>query len=118
MSESRIVNPPQQVGLYETKRLRDTILGWLTTSARAKVPAAVLVSTPVMAIEAWIIAALFPKENDPEAIVDPAVWLANKKSCDRARPTDGPGKSCTAIETRSHRGRQPAGEGQKGVWRG
>jgi hypothetical protein len=32
----------------------------------------VVISTPVMAIEAWVIAALLPKERAPERIADGA----------------------------------------------
>ena len=86
--EAKIADPPQSVGLYETKRLRDVIAGWLTTSERTSLPKQVLLSTPVRAIEAWIIAALHPKEPSPESIDDPASWLVMRKKL-RISPTDG-----------------------------
>jgi hypothetical protein len=61
---------------------------WLTSKTRAKLPNAVVVSTPVMAIEAWIIAALFRKERSPENIADPAAFLVGKRRL-RDSPRDG-----------------------------
>jgi hypothetical protein len=83
-----IADPPQEVGAYETTRLRDVIHGWLRAPGQARLPGAVVVSTPVMAIEAWVIAALYPKQRAPEQIVDPAHWLVDRKKL-RASPTDG-----------------------------
>lgn len=82
-----IADPPQNVGIYETTRLSTTMGRWLKTGTRRKLPAAVVLSTPVMAIEAWIIAALFPKERSPETIVDPAQWLVDKNKL-RLSPND------------------------------
>jgi hypothetical protein len=86
--EAKMADPPKQVGLYETKRLRDTIGGWLGTSSPRGLPKGVLLSTPVMAIEAWIIAGLFRNETATEAIADPALWLVKKKKL-RTSPKDG-----------------------------
>jgi hypothetical protein len=85
---AKIVNPTTDVGLYETARLRATMQGWLRTKARAGVPRALVLSSPVMAIEAWIIAALFPKERSPETIGDPATWLVQRRKL-RLSPSDG-----------------------------
>jgi hypothetical protein len=41
-----------------------------------------------MAIEAWILAALFPREKAPERIRDPAGWLVKKGKL-RSSPSDG-----------------------------
>jgi hypothetical protein len=83
-----IPNPPSKVGSYEGTRLRATMEGWLTTEHAARLPSAVVLSTPVMAIEAWIVAALFPREASPESIDDPAGWLVRKKRL-RLSPRDG-----------------------------
>ena len=85
---ARIADPPRRVGLYETTRLRDTMKGWLEATPGARLPGAVLLSTPVTAIEAWIIAALFPREAGPERIGDPAKWLVTKKKL-RVSPNSG-----------------------------
>jgi len=76
--QAGIADPPVDVGAYESSRLRDTLASWLRTQTRTHIPSAVVFSTPVMAIEAWIIAALFPKQKAPEQIVDPAAWLVTK----------------------------------------
>ncbi|HEX7602383.1 MAG TPA: hypothetical protein VF316_12295, partial [Polyangiaceae bacterium] len=60
----------------------------LDATPGARLPAPVLLSTPVTAIEAWIIAALFPREARPERIADPASWLVEKKKL-RISPSDG-----------------------------
>lgn len=83
-----IANPPQEVGLYETVRLRDTVASWLRAEGRNKLPTAVVLTTPVMAIEAWIIAAIFPKEGSPETITDGAQFLVDRKKL-RPSQTDG-----------------------------
>ncbi len=76
--DAGIADPPQEVGGYESTRLRRTLEGWLKAPRRRRLPRAVVVSTPVMAVEAWVIAALFPKERAPEQIADPAGWLVEK----------------------------------------
>jgi len=81
-----ISNPPTRVGVYETKRLRDVMETWLR-EGKEKLPSALVLSTPVMSIETWIVAALFPKQRLPEQIVDPAGFLA-KKGILKLSPTD------------------------------
>ncbi len=73
-----IANPPHGVGVYETTRLRSTMTQWLKPPGGSKLPAALILSSPVMAVEAWVIAALFPRQAKPENIKDPAQWLAEK----------------------------------------
>jgi hypothetical protein len=86
--EAKIADPPQKVGAYESPRLRATVASWLTAGNSSKVPAQVMVSTPVFAIEAWIIAALFPRERSPERVPDPARYLVKKRKL-RESPRDG-----------------------------
>lgn len=86
--EAGIADPPESIGPYESLRLRDTMRSWLQTKERRRVPDVVVFSTPVMAIEAWVIAALFPKRKAPEAIADPAQELVDKNKL-RASPKDG-----------------------------
>jgi hypothetical protein len=83
-----IADPPQAVGTYETPRLRDVMRGWLLTDTRKRLPAVVVFSTPVMAIEAWVLAALFPKSVALENVKDPAAALVTKKKL-RLSPTTG-----------------------------
>ena len=86
--EAGIADPPHSVGVYETTRLRNTMTAWLKTKERTNLPGAVVFSTPVMAVEAWIIAALFPREKTAEEIPNPARWLADRGKL-RESPTDG-----------------------------
>ena len=86
--EAGIVNAPKEIGSYETRRLCDTIKSWLRVSGHAKLPAEVVIVIPAMSIEAWIVAALFPKERSPEAIADPASMLVERKKL-LASPRNG-----------------------------
>lgn len=86
--EAGIANPPRSLGTYETKRLRDTMAGWLTASNRPRLPSAVLFSTPVMAIEAWIVAAMLPTERSPKNHKAPAELLVKRTKLRRS-PNDG-----------------------------
>lgn len=81
-----IANPPRSVGQYETSRLRDTVASWL--GGGTHLPTGVLVATPVMAIEAWVIAAIFPKRVAPEKIIDGAQFLVDRKKL-RLSAADG-----------------------------
>ncbi|MCC6648923.1 MAG: hypothetical protein IT374_25580 [Polyangiaceae bacterium] len=86
--QAGIADPPRSVGVYETKRLRDTMTGWLSAKGRVALPSAIVLSTPVTAVEAWIISALFRNEASPESIKDPAQFLVEKKRL-RKSPSDG-----------------------------
>jgi hypothetical protein len=85
--DAGIENPPKKLGVYESNRLRAKMKKWLTTHSRPNLPSAIVLSTPVMAIEAWIIAAVFPRETGPERLRDPALWLVDKKKL-RASPSN------------------------------
>jgi hypothetical protein len=85
-----IANPPSRVGLYETTRLRNTVRRWLRPDGgTGRVPTAIVVTTPVMAIEAWIVAAIFPRARSPEGILDGAQFLVDKS---KLRSSDSDGK--------------------------
>jgi len=86
--EAGIGGRPKRAGLYETNRLRSTMAEWLKTETQTNLPGGIVLSTPVKAIEAWIIAALFPREKTAESIGDPARWLVNKGRL-RESPRDG-----------------------------
>jgi hypothetical protein len=83
-----IADPPKAVGAYETPRLCATVKGWLLPDKRKKLRKEIVIGLPAMAIEAWIIAALFPRQPRPEAIMSPAEYLASKKRL-RWRKADG-----------------------------
>ncbi len=77
--EAKIADPPKVLGSYATKRLCDTIKGWLRFPGRTKLPPEVVIAIPAMSIETWIIAALFKTELSPESIADPAGLLVERK---------------------------------------
>lgn len=69
---------------YDARDLCRTVKSWLTGS----IPTNVIIALPAMAIEAWVIAALFPKTSSPEAIPDPARYLMQTKKL-RSGSRDG-----------------------------
>lgn len=85
--EAGIADPPNEIGGYEAPRLRKKVKSWLAEPPQ-RLPREVLISTPVLAIETWVIAALFPKQARPEAIQAPADYLLMKKKL-RKSPKDG-----------------------------
>lgn len=93
--EAKIADPPREIGLYETKRLRDVIASWLKNDkklSRVLLPEEVVISTPVMAIEAWVVAAIYRTEKAAENIQDPAAWLMKKKKLRASTRTGKPWK--------------------------
>lgn len=67
----------KEVGAYETKRLHRVLKSWLNSEA-TKLDSRIVFSTPVRAVEAWVLAALFRQTKSPETILDPAKELANR----------------------------------------
>jgi hypothetical protein len=86
--EAGIADPPKALGGYESKRLRDRLRNWLASASNAKLPAQVVFSTPTMAIEAWVVAALFRREKHPEQLANPAAFLVSKNKLHNS-PKDG-----------------------------
>jgi hypothetical protein len=105
-----IADPPRRAGAYESKRLRDVMEGWLGPVVKKRVPEQVVFSTPVMAIEAWVIAALFRQERAPEGLPNPAEFLVSKKKLRRSPKDDKPWKEL-------HRYRDFAGRIARGLSR-
>lgn len=66
---------PENLETYDAKALCDIVKSWLPPD----LPSAVIVAIPVMAIEAWVLAALFQRLPDPELETAPAQILVNKK---------------------------------------
>jgi hypothetical protein len=77
-----IENPPATTNSYVTKRLCKVVRGWLVQQRRA-LPESVVIGLPAMAIESWVIAALYPRVARPEAISNPAEYLASKHRLNR-----------------------------------
>jgi hypothetical protein len=94
-----IADPPKNPGVYESPRLRATMSGWLTSNPVGRPPSAIVLSTPVMAIETWIIAAVYPKQRSPERIADPASWLADKGKLRRSPRDQKPWKELHLYRT-------------------
>jgi hypothetical protein len=69
-------------------RLRAQIQAWLGVKNDGALPGAVVVSAPTMAIEAWVVAALFPNQRAPEQLTSPAKFLVEKRqlAMDPRRP--------------------------------
>jgi hypothetical protein len=87
--DAGIADPPARVGAYETPRLRRVMTTWLVPSGkRRRLPEQIVLSTPVTAIEAWVIAARFPRAKAPERIERPAHDLARRGAL-RLSPDDG-----------------------------
>lgn len=76
--QAGIMNPPKQ-GLtpYAAKRLCNTVKGWLETETK-RLPAQLVIGLPAMAVEAWIVAALFKDYKNPEKLDNPALYLAER----------------------------------------
>lgn len=69
-------------------RLRAQIKAWLDITNDVALPPAVVVSAPTMAIEAWVVAAMFPSQRAPEQLHSPAKFLVAKRllAMDSRRP--------------------------------
>lgn len=87
-----IADSPRQTGSYECKRLRDAMVRWMNAGSRRHLPGQVVLSTPVMAIEAWVIAALFRQQRAPEAMLHPAEFLVSKRKLRRSPKDNKPWK--------------------------
>jgi hypothetical protein len=72
--EAGIEDPPVQSSAYDASRLCARIRRWL-----GRLVPEVLIVTPAMAIEAWIIAARYARPANPESIARPAHYLVEKK---------------------------------------
>lgn len=59
---------PENLDAYDAAGLCRMIKSWL----RGPIPREVIIAIPVMAIEAWVLAALYPRSQRPEAVPDPA----------------------------------------------
>ena len=78
---------PTPASTHLPTQLRAQIADWLGVGADG-LPAEVVVSTPTMAVEAWVIAALFRSQRAPEANAEPAKFLVQRRklAMDPARP--------------------------------
>lgn len=88
-----ITKHPVNLDAYDASELCKIIKSWLP----AQLPGRVIIAIPVMAIEAWILAAIFPRLRNLESINDPAGLLVDKGKIEMGR--NGPWKR--VIEYRS-----------------
>lgn len=88
-----ITKHPVNLDAYDASELCKIIKSWLP----APLPGRVIIAIPVMAIEAWILAATFPRLRNFESINDPARLLVDKGKIEMGR--NGPWKR--VIEYRS-----------------
>lgn len=84
--DAGVEKEPENLSTYDAKSLCDIIKSWLP----APLPGAVVIAIPVTAIEAWILAALFPKQRHPEFVKEPAASLVQKGKMEMGR--NGPWK--------------------------
>jgi hypothetical protein len=101
-----IADPPARGSAYDASRLCETIRSWLLDEGRKRLAPEVVIAIPAMAIEAWAIAALYPREKRPEQIEDPAEFLVSRGQLKR----NARGKPAKARETYERFGRIIAGK--------
>jgi hypothetical protein len=85
--EAGIADPPQSPGPYESNRLKASMRKWLLPAGKRHLPASVVLSTPTMAVEAWVVAVIFPRQLHPERLSNPAEFLVEKRKL-RPSPRD------------------------------
>lgn len=88
-----ITKHPVNLDAYDASELCKIINSWLP----APLPGRVIIAIPVMAIEAWILAAIFPRIRNFESIDSPAGLLVDNGKIEMGR--NGPWKR--VIEYRS-----------------
>lgn len=81
-----ITKQPQNLGAYDASELCKIIKSWLPAPLSGRV----VIAIPVMAIEAWVLAAAFRQLRNLELIVDPAAVLVDKGKIEMGR--NGPWK--------------------------
>jgi hypothetical protein len=81
-----ITKRPENLSAYDAAQLCKVVKGWLP----GKIPGRVVIAIHVMSIEAWVLAALFPRMKQLEAIADPAAILVERRKIEMGR--NGPWK--------------------------
>jgi hypothetical protein len=82
-----LVKAPANLSAYDAKALCDIVKSWLPSP----LPQHVIIAIPVAAMEAWVVAALFPKrKGSPQNEQNPAAILVQKKKIEMG--TNGPWK--------------------------
>ncbi|NOU31897.1 MAG: hypothetical protein HOO96_28670 [Polyangiaceae bacterium] len=76
-----IQKAPENLASYDATALCSVVKTWLP----APIHKHVIIAIPVMSTEAWIVAALFPKEKRPEHVLDPAQMLVKKGKIEQGK---------------------------------
>lgn len=71
---SGVEDPPASLSAYDASRLCKTMRGWLGKP----LPRQLIITIPAMAIEAWVVAALYKQPAKPETLLVPAKVLVEK----------------------------------------
>lgn len=76
-----VAKRPSNLEAYDTAELCKIVKSWLPTP----LPGRVIIAIPVMATEAWILAAMFPRLRNLESIDDPALTLVQRGKIEMGR---------------------------------
>lgn len=95
--QAGIEDPPVSASAYDASRLCDEVKDWLRSGAKKKLASQIVIGIAAMAVEAWVIAALGSTPANPEALSDPAEWLAARKKL-RRRDDRKPWKQLPAYD--------------------
>ncbi|TMQ05644.1 MAG: hypothetical protein E6J90_48325 [Deltaproteobacteria bacterium] len=71
--DAGIDDPPKHPSAYDATRLCSKLRTWL-----GGLPPELLIVIPAMAIEAWVVAARYPRPANPETILRPAHYLVDQ----------------------------------------
>lgn len=111
-----LTKPPENLSAYDATELCKIIKSWLPKP----LPGRVVIAIPVMATEAWVLAATFPRLRSPESESDPAGVLVTKGKIEMGR--NGPWKRvkeyrvfAEVIASKLKRVREACGEADRFV---
>lgn len=88
-----VTRPPSNLSAYDASELCKIIKSWLPQP----IPGRVIIAIPVMATEAWILAALFPRLTNIESEESPAQVLVDRGKIQMGR--NGPWKRASEYRT-------------------
>lgn len=105
---------PSNLEAYDASELCKIVKSWLP----APLPSRVVIAIPVMATEAWILAAMFPRLRNLESVADPALMLVENGKIEMGR--NGPWKRAKEyrgfadlVATKLKRVREACGEANR-----
>jgi hypothetical protein len=114
--QAGVTRSPESLDAYDATELCNLIKTWLPGA----IPGKVIIAVPVMATEAWILAALFPKLSRPEGVRDPAAMMVKRGKIQQGQ--NGPWKRASEyrefaniVATKLKRVQQECGEANRFV---